>query len=70
MSKTMHVELTEEQRDVLLRGLRYIRSSWKLTMRAPSPEWDVQRADELKQIASLSQQLADSPTSREPAKVS
>jgi len=70
MSQTSSIELTEQQREVLLKGLRYVRSSLMLDIRDPSPRLDRQRAEELDQIAALAQHLSSSPASPEPAEVS
>ena len=53
MSDTKHVELTSEQCEILLRGLRYVRSSVLLEQRDPTPEDSARRAGELEDIAVL-----------------
>ncbi|MFP6763617.1 MAG: hypothetical protein VB858_08365 [Planctomycetaceae bacterium] len=53
MSELLTLELTAQQRDVLIRGLRYVRSSVMLSTQDPSPELDQARADELRQLADL-----------------
>lgn len=57
MSQTQTVELTEQQRDLLLQGLRYVQSSVKYEMREPSPEVDADRAEQLREIDSLAERL-------------
>lgn len=57
MSETVNVELTESERDVLLRGLRYVRSSIMLDVRDPEPEDEARRSDELHEIAMLVDRL-------------
>ena len=53
MSERLTLELTAQQRDVLIRGLRYVRSSVMLSTQDPSPELNQARADELRQLADL-----------------
>lgn len=63
MSDTKHVELTKNQRDVLLQGLRYVRSSIMLEMRDPTPEDTATRSTQLREIARLVEQLnGNAPT--------
>ncbi len=61
MSESLQVELTPDQRDVVLRGLRYIRSSIALEFREPSSENTENRNQQLQQIASLVDQLSGVP---------
>ncbi len=49
--------VTEQQRDILLRGLRFVRSSVKLGMSNPTPEADEARANDLKQVEALIAQI-------------
>ena len=51
MSDLMPLELTQQQRDILVRGLRYVRSSVMLTTQDPTPDRDQARTDELRQLA-------------------
>lgn len=56
MSETLN--LTEDQRELLLSGLRYVRSSVLLEFREPPSDDDHdQREQKLRQIASLVDQL-------------
>lgn len=57
MSNSHALELTETQRDVLLRGLRYVRSSIMLDVRDPNPEDESRRSDELQEISQLVDRL-------------
>ena len=57
MSETLNVELTEQQQELLLKGLRYIRSSVLLEIREPSPEVEEDRRVRLQEITSLVDQL-------------
>lgn len=53
MSDLVPLELTQQQREILVRGLRYVRSSVMLTTQDPTPELDQARSDELRQLAEL-----------------
>ena len=57
MSETVTVGLTDSQRDLLIRGLRYVRSSVMLEVREPSSEDDDERRTQLKDIAQLVDRL-------------
>ena len=64
MSETVTVGLTDAQRDLLLRGLRYVRSSVMLEVREPSTQDDDERRHQLRDIA----QLVDRLNASEPGK--
>ena len=67
MNETTNVELTSQQRDILLRGLRFVRSS--VTMGVGEQRLDDEIRDgQVAAIDVLSQRLQDNPA--EPAKVS
>lgn len=57
MPETLNVELNKHQRDLLLEGLRYIRSTRRLAFRDPLAAPDAQRESELREIAGLMGQL-------------
>jgi len=57
MDSILQVELTSQERDVLLRGLRYVRSAIMLETRDPSSEDTRRRSTQLDEIHSLSQRL-------------
>jgi len=57
MSDSITVGLTERQRELLLQGLRYVRSSVKLDVYKPTPETTSTRNDNLREIESLVCQL-------------
>jgi len=63
MNGLLQVELTSEERDVLLRGLRYVRSAVMLGIREPSRDEKCRRAGQLDEIQNLCQRLesAESP---------
>ena len=57
MSENPTIELSKDQCEVLLRGLRFVRSAIMLEPHEPSPEDTAQRKAQLAQIASLAEQL-------------
>lgn len=54
MTDQRKVELTSRQQDLLLQGLRYIRSSVKLRREDPTPELTQQRTEQLDELLQLS----------------
>jgi len=54
MTDQRKVELTTRQQDLLLQGLRYIRSSVKLRREDPTPELTQQRSEQLEELQHLS----------------
>ncbi len=70
MSENVTVALTKRERDILLRGLRYVRSSLMLDVQDPDPELDADRENQLQQIQSLVDQLNGVRASRETSEVS
>ena len=62
----MALELNVQQRDLVMEGLRYIRSARRLAFREPLAPPDAKRESELREIAELLAQL--DPASRQPAK--
>jgi len=57
MSDSLALEISHQQRDLLLEGLRYIRSARRLAFREPGAPADPKREAELQQIAELMGQL-------------
>lgn len=57
MNETLALELTPHQRDLVLEGLRYIRSSRRFEFRAPSSPPDERRDGDLRVIGELMGQL-------------
>jgi hypothetical protein len=57
MSDLLQLKLTDRQRDLLLRGLRFVRSSRMLEIRDTSDITDDQRRDELGEIRELAEML-------------
>jgi hypothetical protein len=60
MSETLNVGLTKPQRELLLRGLRFVRSAVMLEVREPSTEVDSDRAAQVREIGRLVEQLEGS----------
>jgi len=58
MSDLLTVELSKEQRDEILRGLRYVRSSVMLTPAEPPEKVAEGRNEKLQRIAALSSLLS------------
>ena len=70
MSETINVELSERQRELLLKGLRYVRSSRMLEFRESPDEAADERKSELSEIRQLVELLDVKATRRsEPAAV-
>jgi len=57
MDETLQVGLTKTERDLLLRGLRFVRSSVLFDMRDPDPGETSDRTEQLKTITALAEQL-------------
>lgn len=57
MTDLMHVDLTEHERDLLLKGLRFVRRSIMLEMREPSAQDTLRRSGLLDEVQNLSQRL-------------
>jgi hypothetical protein len=57
MSDLLQLELTDRQRELLLRGLRFVRSSRMLEIRDTAEITDDQRRDELGEIRQLAEML-------------
>jgi len=57
MSENVTVELNQQQRDLVLEGLRYIRSSRRFEFREPSEPRNDRRETDLRTIAELMGQL-------------
>lgn len=68
MNDLLHLELTDRQRELLLRGLRFVRSSRMLEIRDSSDITDDERKDELGELRQLSEMLGQN-TAAKPARV-
>jgi len=58
MSDMLNLEITEEQRDMLLRGLRFVRSSYMLDTQQPTQSWIQERSSKLNEVAELKEALS------------
>jgi hypothetical protein len=63
----MTLELTQHQKDLVLEGLRYIRSSRRFEFREPSQPRDERRETDLRTIAELMGQLDPASAVHAPA---
>ena len=61
MNDQLHVELTDEDRQVLLRGLRFVRSSIMLETRDPTEADEANRSTKLQGIADIVERLNAAP---------
>ncbi len=66
MNDLLHLELTDRQRELLLRGLRFVRSSRMLEIRDSSDLTDDQRKDELGELRQLSELLGQNTAKAKP----
>lgn len=69
MNDLLHLELTDRQRELLLRGLRFVRSSRMLEIRDSSDLTDDQRKDELGELRQLSDMLGQNTVKTKPTHV-
>lgn len=69
MSETQNVELSERQREILLKGLRYVRSSRMLEFRESPDNAEDERKTELSEIRQLVEMLDVKTRRSEPAAV-
>jgi len=69
MNDLLHLELTDRQRELLLRGLRFVRSSRMLEIRDSSDLTDDQRKDELGELRQLSDMLGQNTAKAKPTHV-
>ena len=69
MSDLLQLELTDRQRELLLRGLRFVRSSRMLEIRDSSDITDDERKDELGELRELSEMLGQNTAAAKPVRV-
>lgn len=69
MSEPLHLDLTSRQCEILLRGLRFVRSSRMLEFRDSSDMTDEERKRELAEIRELQGLLDVGVTSQRTARV-
>jgi len=70
MSENVSVELSKPECELVLRGLRNVRSALMLSIHDPDPEVDSKRDSELTQIAALTERLAGAASSLETSEAS
>ena len=63
MNEFVNLEVTKEQRKLLLDGLRFVRSARALDVRDPKPGDDPTRSEELAEVDELVGLLEDGPKS-------
>lgn len=63
----MTLDLSDRQRDILLRGLRFVRRSYTLGFRDAGDMTDEERAEALRQIQELNNLLEAGRPARQPA---
>lgn len=63
MTENLTLDLTDTEREVLLRGLRCVRSSISMHPCDPSPDVDARRQEELQQVLALADRLTTSSAS-------
>ncbi len=69
MGEALSIDLTEQQRQMLLRGLRYVRSAVALEIREPNPQVEADRASQYGEISRLVEQLEHARPADAPARV-
>ncbi|MFN0197750.1 MAG: hypothetical protein ACKVT0_13480 [Planctomycetaceae bacterium] len=69
MSEAYLMELNEKQRDVVLQGLRYVKSSLRLDTYDPTPELVEKRQRSLQEVFALETQLQTARTGGSAANV-
>lgn len=65
MSDSLTFELNDEQREVLLRGLRFVRRSIMLKQEDPTPDYVEKRSGELQDVEALSNLISARPVAEE-----
>lgn len=69
MTDIATINITEKQLDLLLSGLRYVRSAEKLRVEEPTPEYVRTRTEKLEEIESLVDTLNSSPRKQSAAQL-
>lgn len=67
MSQSMPLDLSDSQREILMRGLRFVRRSYTLAFRDTSDITEEERSEELRQIQELNNLLEGGRTTRQTA---
>lgn len=62
MNETITLEVTKDQKEILLRGLRFVRSSIMLDINdLPTAESQEERSSSLRQVVELTEQVNRTP---------
>ncbi|MFM9959893.1 MAG: hypothetical protein ACKV2Q_01565 [Planctomycetaceae bacterium] len=62
MSETITLELTKDQKEILMRGLRFVRSSIMLDINdLPTDESEGERRAKLRQVTDLAEHVSRAP---------
>lgn len=67
MNQTMSLDLSDRQREILMRGLRFVRRSYTLEFRDTTELTEEERAENLRQIQELNSLLEGGRTSKQTA---
>ena len=67
MNQAMSLDLSDRQRDILMRGLRFVRRSYTLEFRDTADITEEERAEQLRQIQELNSLLEGGRASKQPA---
>ncbi len=67
MNQTMSLDLSDRQREILMRGLRFVRRSYTLEFRDTTELTEEERAENLRQIQELNNLLEGGRTSKQTA---
>lgn len=60
MTDSQNLGLTNEQREIILRGLRFVRSAISMELLDPSEKTDSRRSEQLREVDGLVRQLTGS----------
>ena len=69
MTELATINITEKQLDLLLSGLRYVKSAEKLRVEEPTPEYIRSRSEKLEEIQTLENTLNSSPRNQSAAQI-
>lgn len=69
MTDLATINITEKQLDLLLSGLRYVKSAEKLRVEEPTPEYVRSRSEKLEEIKTLENTLNSSPRKQSAAQI-
>lgn len=67
MNQTLSLDLSDRQREILMRGLRFVRRSYTLECRDTTDLTEVERGEQLRQIQELNSLLEGGRTPKQTA---